>query len=57
MQQQASGRHRNSGGMKRIYSIDFTRGLVMIIMALDHVRDLIHVDSIAESPTNLSRKC
>lgn len=54
MQQQASGRHRNSGGMKRIYSIDFTRGLVMIIMALDHVRDLIHVDSIAESPTNLS---
>ncbi|GEO07804.1 DUF1624 domain-containing protein [Segetibacter aerophilus] len=40
--------------MKRINSIDFTRGLVMIIMALDHVRDLIHVDSIAESPTNLA---
>jgi len=40
--------------MKRINSIDFTRGLVMIIMALDHVRDLIHVDSIAQSPTNLA---
>jgi uncharacterized membrane protein len=39
--------------MKRIYSIDFTRGVVMIIMALDHVRDMIHVNSISESPTNL----
>ncbi|KAA9042092.1 DUF1624 domain-containing protein [Ginsengibacter hankyongi] len=39
--------------MKRIYSIDFTRGVVMIIMALDHVRDMIHVNSIAQSPTNL----
>src|SRR3954467_6408798 len=40
--------------MKRIYSIDATRGIVMIIMALDHVRDLINVDSIAQSPTNLA---
>jgi len=40
--------------MKRIYSIDFTRGVVMIIMALDHVRDMMHVNSIAQSPTNLA---
>lgn len=40
--------------MKRISSIDFTRGLVMIIMALDHVRDFIHLDSITQSSTNLS---
>lgn len=40
--------------MKRILSIDFTRGLVMIIMALDHVRDLIHVDSLTQSPTDLN---
>src|ERR1700709_1053656 len=40
--------------MKRINSIYVTRGLVMIIMALDHVRDLIHVDSITQSPTNLA---
>ena len=40
--------------MKRIYSIDFTRGLVMIIMALDHVRDIMHVNSINQSPTNLA---
>jgi uncharacterized membrane protein len=40
--------------MKRIYSIDFARGVVMIIMALDHVRDMIHTDSITQSPTNLA---
>ena len=39
--------------MKRISSIDFTRGVVMIIMALDHVRDMIHINSITQSPTNL----
>jgi uncharacterized membrane protein len=42
------------GAMKRIYSIDLMRGLVMIIMALDHVRDLLHTTSITQSPTNLS---
>ncbi|CAN5283172.1 hypothetical protein BH11BAC6_BH11BAC6_12280 [soil metagenome] len=40
--------------MKRINSIDFTRGFVMIIMALDHVRDFIYVDAVTQSPTNLS---
>jgi uncharacterized membrane protein len=40
--------------MKRVYSIDFTRGLVMIIMALDHVRDLMHVNSVTQSPTELT---
>jgi uncharacterized membrane protein len=39
--------------MKRIASIDIVRGIVMVIMALDHVRDLMHVDSVAQSPTNL----
>ncbi len=40
--------------MKRIHSIDFMRGLVMIIMALDHVRDLMHINSITQNPTDLS---
>jgi uncharacterized membrane protein len=40
--------------MKRVYSIDFMRGLVMIIMALDHVRDLLHTTSINQQPTDLS---
>jgi uncharacterized membrane protein len=39
--------------MKRIDGIDIVRGLVMIIMALDHTRDLIHITSITDSPTNL----
>jgi uncharacterized membrane protein len=40
--------------MNRITSIDFTRGLVMIIMALDHVRDFMHVTAGVQSPTDLS---
>ncbi|WP_315816992.1 hypothetical protein [Paraflavitalea speifideaquila] len=40
--------------MKRIHTIDFARGLVMIIMALDHVRDLLHIDSITLSPTDFN---
>ncbi len=39
--------------MKRINSIDITRGLVMVIMALDHVRDFMHTASMTQSPTNL----
>ncbi len=38
---------------KRIDSIDAARGLVMIIMALDHVRDFMHVTSLTQDPTNL----
>ncbi|OQP58336.1 DUF1624 domain-containing protein [Niastella populi] len=40
--------------MKRIYSIDLMRGIVMIIMALDHVRDLLHTTSLTDQPTNLA---
>ncbi|MEO7443938.1 MAG: heparan-alpha-glucosaminide N-acetyltransferase domain-containing protein [Ferruginibacter sp.] len=40
--------------MKRINSIDVARGIVMIIMALDHTRDLIHVSSLTQQPTNLN---
>jgi len=39
--------------MKRILSIDIVRGIVMIIMALDHTRDLIHISSITQQPTDL----
>src|SRR5664280_3118069 len=39
--------------MKRINSIDTTRGLVMVIMALDHVRDFMHTTSMTQNPTNL----
>ena len=40
--------------MKRIHSIDIVRGIVMIIMALDHVRDLMHESSITQIPTDLN---
>jgi uncharacterized membrane protein len=40
--------------MKRIYSIDLMRGIVMIIMALDHVRDMMHITSITQQPTDLA---
>ncbi len=40
--------------MKRINSIDIVRGLVMIIMALDHTRDLMHVNSLNQNPTDLA---
>src|SRR6476661_249558 len=40
--------------MKRIISVDIMRGIVMIIMVLDHVRDLLHTTSITQSPTDLA---
>lgn len=39
---------------KRILSIDIVRGLVMVIMALDHVRDFLHFSALTHNPTNLA---
>lgn len=39
---------------RRLSSIDVVLGLVMIIMVLDHVRDLFHVHSLDQDPTNMT---
>ncbi len=39
---------------QRIDSIDAVRGGIMIIMALDHVRDFIHRAAMTSSPTDLA---
>src|SRR5438045_3936142 len=47
-----SAEHARPG---RLDSIDLLRGLAMIVMALDHVRDYLHFDSLLFSPTDLKR--
>src|SRR5690349_7030978 len=38
----------------RFSSIDTLRGLIMVIMALDHVRDYFHISAVIDQPTNLA---
>ncbi len=40
---------------RRIDSIDFVRGLVMVIMLLDHTREYVHAEAFYSSPTDLSK--
>ena len=40
---------------RRLTAVDALRGLVMVIMALDHTRDFVHISAAAFQPENLER--
>src|SRR5215467_5163769 len=44
-----------TSGSPRIQSVDALRGAIIIIMALDHVRDFTNISAMSFSPTALSR--
>ena len=50
----AGSTHDFIPAISRIDSIDLVRGLVMVIMALDHTREYMHLTSITQNPTDLT---
>jgi len=43
------------GARTRLYSVDLLRGIVMVVMALDHVREFFHVSATTYDPLDLTK--
>lgn len=41
--------------MKRIVSVDVLRGLIIVIMALDHTREFVNTSALTFNPEDLTR--
>ena len=46
---------RTPAAQRRVDAVDLLRGLVMVLMMLDHVRDFTHASGFLYSPTDLAR--